>query len=272
MADHVCVVTAVNGRHDHLRRQVAHLRALAAPVRHVIVSMADPDIPAVLGPGHPEQVLCVDKSEGRLPLALARNTGVEAALLTDPDVVFLLDVDCLPAPSAVTSYRDAARHLPDALLAGPVTYLGEHIRDPEPEDLDGLRNPHPARPAPGAGELVRHGDHDLFWSLNAAFTPSVWHRIGGFCTAYTGYGAEDTDFGWMARAREVELVWVGGADAYHQHHPVSRPPIEHTADIVRNATIAFRRWNRWPMQGWLDELTALGHIEWRDGLPHVSAG
>jgi hypothetical protein len=56
------------------------------------------------------------------------------------------------------------------------------------------------------------------------------------------------------------MRWVGGADAFHQYHPVSDPPIEHLDDIVRNAAIFHQRWGWWPMQGWLREFEARGLI------------
>ena len=103
------------------------------------------------------------------------------------------------------------------------------------------------------GTIQRDGSHELFWSLSFAVKASTWDLLGGFAEEYVGYGAEDTDLGRVARERGVELVWVGGAHAYHQHHPVSRPPVEHLVDIVRNASIYWRRWHEWPMSGWLDE-------------------
>ncbi|MFD0427690.1 glycosyltransferase family 2 protein [Streptomyces zhihengii] len=48
--------------------------------------------------------------------------------------------------------------------------------------------------------------------------------MGGFCEQYTGYGGEDTDFAATATRSGVDLWWVGGAEAYHQHHPVHTPP------------------------------------------------
>jgi len=48
------------------------------------------------------------------------------------------------------------------------------------------------------------------------------------------------------------LGWVGGARAYHQHHPVSSPPVEHLDDILRNGRLFHERWGEWPMTGWLE--------------------
>lgn len=264
MAEPLVVVTVVSGRHDHLARQRDGLRRLregGQPHRHVVVAMGDPEVAAVAGPD--TEVLDVAPPDEGLPLAQARNTGVAHALAGGAGLVVLLDVDCLPGEGLLPRYRAAASQRPDALLAGPVTYLRQGRPVPDrPADLAALTDPHPARPVPPDDRLEGGGDHRLFWSLSAAVTPATWERIGGFCTDYVGYGGEDTDLGLTAAARGVELVWVGGAHAYHQHHPVSRPPVEHVADIVRNARVFRRRWGRWPMEGWLRELADLGLLVW----------
>ncbi|MCH8611937.1 glycosyltransferase family 2 protein [Arsenicicoccus dermatophilus] len=251
------LVTVAAGRHDHLLAQRRHVAALPEPPRHVVVSMGDPAIGGLLADAPPEapvEVLDIPLAgSGRLPLAEARNAGTDRALALGADLVVLLDVDCLPGPQLVRRYAAAARELgaDPALLCGQVTYLPAQAGAPEPEDLARWRSPHAARPAPADGELVRGGEHRLFWSLSFAVTPATWRRVGGFCTDYDGYGGEDTDLGLTAREAAVELVWVGGADAYHQHHPVSSPPVEHLDDILRNAATFHRRWGVWPMEGWL---------------------
>ena len=60
----------------------------------------------------------------------------------------------------------------------------------------------------------------------------------------------------------MPFAWVGGAEAYHQHHPVSNPPREHLAEIVRNAKLFHRTWGRWPMVGWLTAFRRSGLIDW----------
>ena len=64
----------------------------------------------------------------------------------------------------------------------------------------------------------------------------------------------------IARRQGVDLVWVGGAHAYHQHHPVSSPPVEHLDDILRNAATYHRRWGEWPMEGWLQAFAERGLV------------
>ena len=78
-------------------------------------------------------------------------------------------------------------------------------------------------------------------------------------------GGEDTDLGRTAIARGVGLGWVGGARAYHQHHPVSSPPVEHLDDILRNGRLFHERWGEWPMTGWLEEFERRGLVRREDG-------
>ena len=163
------------------------------------------------------------------------------------------------------AYADVVRDEPTTIWSGPVTYL-----DPPPAggyDLTSLADldaPHAARPAPAAGERLTDADPDLFWSLSFACSAEAWRRTGGFCEDYVGYGGEDTDFARIALAAGLDLGWVGAARAYHQWHPVSRPPVEHVDDIVRNAEIFRRRWGSSPMLGWLQAFEERGLVR-RDG-------
>jgi hypothetical protein len=263
----VAVVTVVAGRHDHLgRQQTALARCRPGADDVVVVAMGDPGIEDVVADsplrGSTALIELPTLAEG-LPLAAARNAGVEAALARGAEVVVLLDVDCLPVPRLLGRYAGAADGpAADDVLCGPVAYLPPL----EPGEVYESRHlllarPHPARPDPPDGELRRGGDHRLFWSLSFAVTPQVWRRVGGFDEAYVGYGAEDTDFGQRAAREGVGLTWVGGATAHHQWHPVSDPPVEHLRDIVRNANLFRARWGWTPMEGWLDAFARHGLAE-----------
>ena len=196
-----------------------------------------------------------------LPIAAARNRGAEVATSRGADVLVFLDVDCLADPRLVAAYAEAVRDEPTTVWSGPVTYL-----DPPPaggydlSTLAELDDPHPARPAPAVGERVRGADPALFWSLSFACSADAWHRTGGFCEDYVGYGGEDTDFAQLVAAAGLDLGWVGAARAFHQWHPVSRPPVEHVDDIVRNVAIYRARWGVTPMLGWLEAFEERGLV------------
>lgn len=255
----VAVVTVVHGRHEHLRRQEASLAAGGRqPDVRVGVAMGDPVLArrAATDPGWDS----LDADPGRLPLAAARNAGARRALDLGADVLVFLDVDCLAGPELVAGYEHAALDDPGTIWSGPVTYLPAGLDERQLSHPWLLDDPHPARPAPAPGVRSIGADPDLFWSLSFALTSEAWLRSGGFHEEYVGYGGEDTDFALQAVGRGLDLGWVGDARAYHQHHPVSEPPVEHLDDILRNGRVFHRRWGRWPMEGWLQEFESLGLV------------
>lgn len=259
------VVTTVAGRVQHLAAQRAMLATVSAgPDLHVVVAVGDTPVVEPAGELVPTVVVGMPSDAAGMPVAAARNAGAREALRHGAELLIFLDVDCLPGEDLVGRYRDAAVEHPEALLAGPVTYL-----PPAPRQgwtaaaLETVRRPHPARPDPPAGQTV-DGDHALFWSLSFAVRAPTWTALGGFDEAYVGYGAEDTDLGQRARTAGVALHWVGGADAFHQHHPTTRPPLAHVDDVVRNGRRFADRWGWWPMDGWLTAFEDLGAVR-RDG-------
>lgn len=251
------VLTVVHGRHEHLAAQEASLAAGdRVPDVRVVVALGDRDVRAAPG----TRVVHVDADPAALPVAAGRNRAVRAALDAGAEVLVLLDVDCLVGPRTVAAYERAAHERRDAVWSGPVTYLPAEARPYRLDALPTLDAPHPARPAPAPGTRVRDDRWELFWSLSFALHRDAWRATGGFDEAYTGYGAEDTDFGQRAARAGLGLWWDGSARAYHQHHPVSRPPVEHAADIVRNGRLFHERWGWWPMSGWLEELADRGVV------------
>jgi len=256
----ITVVTLANaGRLDHVVRQA---QALPPGTRHIVIALGDEDqlrrsLPTSL-------VYPVEE----FSLAEARNVGGDLAARTDPTgnaVIIFLDADCLPGAGLIDHYRRALQVHPEAVVAGPVTYLPTgDLRTTAPA-------PHAARPNPPVGELVLADDHgyELFWSLSFAVTTGTWRRLrqtfGGFDTDYVGYGAEDTDFAQHLRAHGIPLYWVGGAHAFHQWHPVSDPPWEHFSDILANAERFHGVWGFWPMRGWLEKFADEGAVEFLDG-------
>ncbi len=271
MTEHrVAFVTIVHGRHDHLARL---LRGLAAQTRLpdvlVAVAMDDDDVadavrrrpvPARGGAGAAPPL---GRSPGRVPRGPARNLGVATAVVAGATQLVVLDVDCIPSPRLVERYvavmdeDDTDRPL---VWAGEVAYLppAPAGRDYLDLDLDTLADPHRSRPVLAPDEVRLADDLRLFWSLSFATTAQTWAATGGFDEAYVGYGGEDTDFGQRLAHLGGAMTWVGGARAYHQHHPTSDPPTQHLHDIVANANRFAERWGWWPMEGWLEAFARLG--------------
>ena len=275
----LAVVTIVSGRHEHLGRQHSGLaRSTVLPDDYVVVAMDDPALRAWTPAGSPtpfvtdlrgdegrnqgrrgdegrDQV----RDDGRLPLAAARNLGARVAFERGADVAVFLDVDCIPHPELLARYALAAAQHPRSLLTGPVGYLPEGVDYGHPEFFDERATVHGFRPNPSPGE-VETGHHDLFWSLSFAVSRATWNALDGFFEGYSGYGGEDTDFGLSAHDRDVDLVWVGGALAYHQFHETQDPPVQHLDDILANGSLFESRWGFWPMRGWLDGFERLGLV------------
>ena len=265
----IAVITTVRDRLEHLaamRRGLAAQRLIrgAADLEHVIVRMDGADPWRDMSPGPPvvsvEMVAPPTGDRERLPLAAARNAGAAA---TSADLLIFLDVDCIPCPELIERYRWMAQQS-GGLLAGPVGYLPEAIdaAATEADELARLAVPHPARPVPDDGALVRECRYELFWSLSFAIGHGDFAELGGFCEDYVGYGGEDTDLALTARKLGMPFSWVGGAWAWHQYHAIEDPPRSHVADIVANALVFHRRWGSWPMEGWLRAFAAEGLIEW----------
>ncbi|MDG5487815.1 glycosyltransferase [Sphingomonas sp. BGYR3] len=252
----VSVLTLVKNRAAHLKRLVEGLaRSTCLPAELIVVDMAS-DRPVVIPPQcFPVTTVLLDRPG--LPLAEARNLAASTA--RSPILLFL-DVDCIPAAGLVGAIA-AACGANDALLSAEVRYLppGAVADDWSKRQLLARAIRHPARLFPGAGQSVA-ADHALFWSLAFGVSAERFAAVGGFDPAFTGYGAEDTDFAFRLRDAGVPHRLIGGAGAFHQHHAAHDPPLQHFADIVANARRFHDRWQRWPMEGWLDAFQGLGLI------------
>ena len=250
----------------HLRNQLAALGG-HADVERIVVWIDDDDSPSL----DADRILRVDRGPAGLRLASARNAGAAAAIANGAALIVFLDADCVPGPDLLDRYRAAALDHPDAVLAGPVTYLSSGFDVSNRPALKRATAPHAARPNPPdhTTQIAADDEYPLFWSLSFAVTAATWVRIGGFHEAYEGYGGEDTDFAFTLRSQGVPLVWVGGAHAYHQYHPTSSPPWQHLDDILRNGARFAQRWGEWPMTGWLRAFAEEGAV---NGTAHRGDG
>jgi GT2 family glycosyltransferase len=253
------ILTLVRNREDHLHQLVEGLRrSRRRPDELIIVDMSDRPVE---NPSTPFPVRIARVETDSLPLAAARNRAARAA--RHPHLLFL-DVDCIPMADCLGRLDDElAMH--DALLCADIRYLGpDDARGGwlEPE-LMASGIPHATRRFPARG-VRQEADAGLFWSLAFAIRADRFAALGGFDEEFTGYGAEDTDFGFRAAAAGLPLLFVGGAIACHQHHESHDPPVQHLRDIVANAWRFRERWHRWPMEGWLGAFAAMGLVDWSD--------
>ncbi|EIZ79858.1 family 2 glycosyl transferase [Novosphingobium sp. Rr 2-17] len=255
------VLTIVKDRPGHLAQLVEGLRRSdVAPDELVVVDMGSE--PPVVIAQMPFPVRVVRLERDGLPLAAARNIAAQTA---SGEALLFLDVDCIPMRGLVDA---VARVLDgnDALICAQVRYLGrdDARSDWHEADLLGRSSGHPVRRFPANG-LRQVDDAGLFWSLVFGIRRQRFLDLRGFDEAFTGYGAEDTDFGFRAREAGLPLLFMGGPGAFHQHHDTFDPPLQHFEDVVRNARIFFERWQRWPMEGWLHAFERAGLIAWDQG-------
>lgn len=250
----VSVLTLVKNRERHLRRLIEGLRRSTTPTRElVIVDMSDR--PIALDPVSEFPVTVVRLETPGLPLAQARNLAARHA---GGSHLLFLDVDCIPMAGLVDSIDDALGAT-DALICAEVLYLAaDAVADDWTEaGLKAVAATHPVRAFPAKGSRIEP-NAGLFWSLTFGIRRSTFEAIGGFDEAFTGYGAEDTDFGFRCRDADLPLVFLGGSGSFHQHHDVHHPPLQHFDAIVANATRFHARWGIWPMEGWLTRFAERG--------------
>ncbi|MFL9841893.1 glycosyltransferase [Sphingomonas sp. ST-64] len=258
------VLTMVRNREAHLIQLVEGLRrSLRKPDELIVVDMSDTPIDAPAA-GFPIRIARME-TEG-LPLAAARN---HAAAMARGEQLLFLDVDCIAMRDCLGRLSETLdRH--DALLCADVRYLGpdDARGDWEETALLAAGAAHPVRSFPASG-VREERQAGLFWSLAFAIRRARFEALGGFDAAFTGYGGEDTDFGYRARETGLPLLFVGGAIACHQYHDSYDPPVQHLDDIVANARRFHARWHEWPMGGWLDQFTRMGLVDWEAGAPVV---
>lgn len=257
------VLTLARGR----ERQLAHLmqglaRQTTPPAELVIAWMQPAPAGGLPDPGCPVRHLVVPGEP--MPLAAARNRAAAAAIC---DLLVFLDVDCVPGPGLVEAYVRGADERA-GLQLGEVLYLPAGALDGGLDDgldydrLDRLGVAHPARPPAPATGLRAEPDPGQLWGLSFALPRDVWASVGGMDEGFSGYGAEETDLAWRLAEAGARTWWVAGARAYHQHHPVSVPPLQHFDDVLRNAARFRARHGRWCMEYWLGGFRAAGLIDW----------
>ena len=262
----VSVLTIVRGRRQQLENQFRGLlQSKTPPTEWIIVAMNE-DIEDFVIDMHKSiatdlpfemRVAQVEGDGEELPLAAARN---KAAEVCRTEAMIFLDVDCIASPLMIETFVKALRNN-ERLWMGSPRYLPAHATTEawNFQQLGRLAIRHPLQPELRQNDRLESSRYELFWSLCFAITKAQFNCIGGFDETFDGYGGEDTDFAFSARAGKVGFGFVD-AVAYHQHHLVCKPPLNHFDAIVRNAKRFREKWNLWPMESWLTAFSKLGLV------------
>lgn len=279
----VSVITTCYGRNRHLYNLLASLaQGSVRPSEVVIVNddaeaerLADYDLNII-------KIATTTATEHGLTSSasfdIGRNRNLGAARASYEAMIFL-DVDCIVAYDFIEGLYDKLQTYPDALLMGQPRYLTRPLTDDEGSQLQqgqmasdaldklSVFNPYrdnfQHRNDNVDANIKKTQDYGAFWSLCFAIMRHQFERIGGFDTDYVGYGAEDTDFAFMARALDIDFYLTNDV-VYHQQHSVYRPPLNHLDSIVVNANRFYDKWQHWPMAGWLVAFAQLGLIDWQE--------
>jgi GT2 family glycosyltransferase len=258
----VSIIVIHKGRPAHLARLLEGVeRSSTHPLELIVVDMAPANAtPLQASYSQASYVKKVALPSDGLPLAHARNVGRHYA---QGDILIFLDVDCIPSADLVKALPPFVA-VSKGLVCCEVLYLRDDVSDSWTEpDLTDAAIPHPLRSFPETG-VTEAPQPGLFWSLAFGVRADVFDRINGFDEAFSGYGAEDTDFAFRAAKAGIPILFAAAGRAFHQYHGVYNPPLHHCADIVRNANLFRQRHGLWPMEGWLDDFERMGLIDWTD--------
>lgn len=253
------VLTLNKNRDEHLLNLITGLeRNSSKPDELIVVEMGERrnPLPQVSFPIVEVRLTATEL----LPLAAARNLAVRHA---SKDTLLFLDVDCIPSEHFVRNLiADVLRY--NAIISPEVFYLPERVDLTNANDtyLSEIGASHPVRIFPKSG-AVQENNPGLFWSLAFAMRRCTFSMLGEFCEDYIGYGAEDTDFGFKADKHGVRHLLTASCCAFHQYHESMDPPLNHFDDIVANASTFYKRWGKWPMEGWLQAFADRKLIDWR---------
>ena len=255
------VLTLNKNRTNHLSALIKGLnRSTKFPKELIIVEMSD----------NPEEfyspnftIKTIFLKSDKLLLAKARNMAANAA--TTEKLLFL-DVDCIPAHDFVASMSDALDKYDD-LRTCDVYYLPKGCIKYNKPDLPPeayLIKKGKSKYRFFEQDKIKPGPYKLFWSLAFGVNKRIFEKIGGFCEEFVGYGAEDTEFAYRAKQKNINHMMSGMTRVFHQYHPVHTHPYSHFQDIVRNAETYYKLCGYWTMDEWLSQFQKYGFIEWNE--------
>ena len=259
------VLTLVRNRRSQLTQMMLGLQHSEVQPRELLVVHMNedpyPDLPEL---PFPVRQLVLRTPDEATPLGRARAMAAQSA---KGEHLLFLDVDCIPAPNFIGAMQAAVDDT-GGLVMGQPHYLPKSWEELGSawsfEQLDERAIPHPHRSYLTPDEIRREHNYAMFWSLCFGMRRAQYLELGGFDgNHYRGYGAEDTDFAFMAERAGVPFHLIG-ARCYHQYHDVYRPPLNNFESIVDNAHAFREKWGRWAMEGWLREFEQMGYIEWEE--------
>ncbi|UZO82403.1 glycosyltransferase [Aquimarina sp. ERC-38] len=195
--------------------------------------------------------------KGGLPAAKARNTG---AKLANYEHLIFLDVDCIPSADFIGTISKQLQSRENGIIMGTPKYLSEPV--PENFDYNYLEREsvfHPRRPR--VVQIRQEETYELFWSLCFAITKSLLRVLSYFDEHYSGYGGEDTDLAFKARARNYPF-YLSEAVVYHQQHAFYRPPLPQLENIINNCNHFYDKWGIWAMDKHLKGFAHQNLIDW----------
>ena len=247
--------TLAHGRAQHLANLIQGLALNERHVDELVVAVLQDELYDL--PDAPFPVRQIRLGSTDLCLSAARN---RAALEAKGDLLFFLDVDCIPHPRLVGDYAAGMDLSGGGVLMGEVGYLpkGATRGGIDFALFEQLGVKHSERAGPPETSLGACRDYRCFWSLNFAMSAADFRRTGGFDESFSGYGGEDTDFGRVCATAGLDLYWVRGAKAYHQYHPHHMPPVHHLDSVLANAEQFRAKWGEYTMQHWLRAFRLMG--------------
>ena len=276
----VSVITTCYGRNRHLYNLLSSLANGSVLPAEIIIVNDDADAKRLAQ--YPLNIIQIATTHN----AHNANTGFDigcnrnlGAVKASYEALIFLDVDCVVEPVFIENLYAKLQVYPKALLMGQPRYLTRPLTDIEAiqlqqgdltaDYLDELSVFNPYRDNFESKKTTSQmttfkqtQDYGAFWSLCFAIMRRQFEQIGGFDTSYVGYGAEDTDFAFVARTLGIDFYLTNDV-IYHQQHSVYRPPLNHLESIVTNANRFYDKWQQWPMSGWLAEFATMDLIEWQ---------